>query len=60
MKLLAREPNAVMVSEITRLYVAKRFGESEIRAVQRALRVPELPESWKQYFRDRLRRAAAV
>ena len=60
MKLLAREPNAVMVSEITRLYVAKRFGESEIRAVQRALRVPELPESWKQYFRDRLRHAAAV
>jgi len=50
----------VMVSEITRLYVAKRFGESEIRAVQRALRVPELPESWKQYFRDRLRQAAAV
>src|SRR5213080_733567 len=60
MKLLAREPNAVMVSEITSLYVAKRFGESEIRAVQRALRVPELPESWKQYFRDRLRHAAAV
>src|SRR5213082_1909605 len=60
MKLLAREPNAVMVSEITRLYVAKRFGEAEIRAVQRALRVPELPESWKHYFRDRLRHAAAV
>src|SRR5213082_3323095 len=35
MKLLAREPNAVMVSEITRLYVAKRFGESEIREIGR-------------------------
>ena len=57
MKLIAREPNAVAVSEITRLYVAKRYGETETRAAQRALRVPELPESWKEYFRDRLRRA---
>src|SRR6266436_3485519 len=57
MKLLAQEANAVAVSEITRLYVAKRFGEAEIRAVRRALRVPELPESWKEYFRERLGQA---
>jgi MOSC domain-containing protein YiiM len=56
-KLMAREPNAVPVSEITRLYVAKRYGEAEIRAVRRALRVEELPESWKEYFRERLRQA---
>src|SRR2546422_11612615 len=55
MKVIAREASAVAVSEITRLYVAKRFGEAEIRAVQRTLRVPELPESWKHYFCDRLR-----
>jgi MOSC domain-containing protein YiiM len=57
MKVMAREANAVAVSEITRLYVAKRFGEAEIRAVRRALRVEELPESWKEYFRQRLRQA---
>jgi len=57
MKVIAREANAVAVSEITRLYVAKRFGEPEIRAVRRALRVEELPESWKEYFRERLRQA---
>ncbi len=56
-KVMAREANAVAVSEITRLYVAKRFGEAEIRAVRRALRVEELPESWKEYFRERLRQA---
>jgi MOSC domain-containing protein YiiM len=60
MKVIAREPNAVPVSEITRLYVVKRFGEVEIRAVRRALRVEELPESWKEYFRERLRHAASV
>jgi MOSC domain-containing protein YiiM len=59
MKATVREANAVPVSEITRLYVAKRFGEAEIRAVGRALRVPELPESWKEYFRERLRQAGA-
>jgi MOSC domain-containing protein YiiM len=56
-KVMARERSAVPVSAITRLYVAKRFGEAEIRAVRRALRVEELPESWKKYFRERLRQA---
>ncbi len=56
-KVIAREANAVAVSEITHLYVVKRFGEAEIRAVRRALRVEELPESWKEYFRERLRQA---
>jgi hypothetical protein len=31
-----------------------------LRAVRRALRVEELPESWKEYFRERLRQAAPV
>jgi MOSC domain-containing protein YiiM len=57
MKLMAREPNGVKVSEITRLYVVKRYGEAEIRAVRRALLVAELPESWKEYFRQRLGQA---
>ena len=59
-KVIAREPNAVSVSEITRLYVVKRFGEAEIRAVRRALGVKELPEGWKEYFRERLRHAGST
>ena len=59
-EVISGEANAVAVSEITRLYVAKRFGEAEVRAVRRALRVEELPESWKEYFRERLRHAAPV
>src|SRR6266436_7608142 len=51
MKMTARDANAVAVSEITHLYVVKRYGDAETRAVRRALRVPELPESWKEYFR---------
>jgi MOSC domain-containing protein YiiM len=59
-KVVAREPNAVAVSEITRLYVVKRYGEAEISAVRRALGVKELPESWKEYFRERLRHAGSI
>ena len=57
MKLVAREANAVAVSEITHLYVVKRYGEAEIGAVRRALRVAGLPDGWKKYFRERLRQA---
>src|SRR5713226_7306028 len=58
MEVIEREANAVAVSEITHLYVAKRFGEAEISSVQRAFRAEALPESWKEYLRERLRRAA--
>ena len=54
MKLIGRGAEGVAVSEITGLYVAKRYGDAEIRAVRRALRVEELPEGWKGYFRERL------
>jgi 3-alpha domain len=40
--------------------VEKRFGEVEISAVRRALGVKELPGSWKEYFRERLRNAGSI
>jgi MOSC domain-containing protein YiiM len=57
MVVVARDPDAVPVSEITRLYVAKRYTGDDVASVHRALRVEALPESWKEYFRERLRRA---
>jgi MOSC domain-containing protein YiiM len=56
-KVIARDANAVPVSEITRLYVAKRYGDEDVASVRHALRVAALPESWKEYFRERLERA---
>ena len=53
---VAPDPNGVPVSEITRLYAEKRYGESEVTSVRRVLQVAAVPESWKQYFRDRLER----
>src|SRR6266542_1241130 len=48
-KLLARDPNAVPVSEITRLYVTKRYGDDDLTWLRRALQVAALPEPWKAY-----------
>jgi MOSC domain-containing protein YiiM len=55
MKVIGRDPNALPVSEITRLYITKRFSEDDARSVGRALQIAALPESWKEYFRERLR-----
>jgi len=55
-KPIAQDPNAVPVSEITRLYITKRFDDEDVTSLRRALRVAALPESWKDYFQDRLHR----
>jgi MOSC domain-containing protein YiiM len=53
-KVIAREANAVPVPAITHLYIAKRYGDDDMALLRRALHVAALPESWKQYFRERL------
>jgi MOSC domain-containing protein YiiM len=53
----AHDPSAVPISEITRLYVAKRYSDDDDASVGRALRVTALPEGWKAYFRERLQMA---
>jgi MOSC domain-containing protein YiiM len=54
------DPGAVPVSEITRLYSAKRYADPDVAWVRRALRVAALPESWKEYFRQRLQKIPAL
>lgn len=55
-KAISRDPNAVPVSEITRLYIAKRYADDDVIWVRRAMQVAALPESWKQYLRERLQK----
>jgi len=67
-QLLSRDPHAVPISEITRLYVTlhaapgeakststgNTFSDADAVVVHRALQVATFPESWKSYLRDRL------
>jgi MOSC domain-containing protein YiiM len=56
-KVISRDENAVPVSEVTRLYIAKRYDGEDVKSLRRALRVVALPESWKEYFRERVDKA---
>jgi len=57
MKLMAHAENSLPISEITRLYVTKRYGVADLAFVRWALAVSALPESWKVYFHERLLKA---
>ena len=54
-----REPISVPVPWITRLYVAKKYSADDVADVRRVLRASALPDSWKEYFRERLARISA-
>lgn len=56
---ISRDPAAVPVSAITRLYIAHNFSADDAAMVRRALTVDALPESWKSWFEDKLHRLAS-
>ena len=53
---LGREPNSVPVAQITRLYLAKKYNADDVDLARRTLSIAALPDSWKDYFRERLER----
>jgi MOSC domain-containing protein YiiM len=56
---LSHASDSVSVTEIVRLYVAKNYSSDDARLVQRAIATEALPESWKEYFREKLTRLSA-
>jgi MOSC domain-containing protein YiiM len=50
----AEDPQRLRVADITRLYVARAFDRDDVATAKKALEVAALPESWKEYLRDRL------
>lgn len=55
--LISRDANAVPVSEVTRLYVCKRFAPEDLDSLRRMMKVEALPESWKGYLQERMQKA---
>ncbi|HEX8137273.1 MAG TPA: MOSC domain-containing protein [Pyrinomonadaceae bacterium] len=55
MELIERDAHEVTVSEITRLYA---HGKTDVEAMRRAARVEALPRSWRDYFQERIEKAA--
>ena len=51
---LTRDENRISVADVTRLYA---FERNDFAGMRRAVEVPDLPDSWRDYFRDRLQSA---
>jgi MOSC domain-containing protein YiiM len=51
---ISRDANVVPVTEITRLYVAKRFAPDDLDSLRRIIGIESVPEDWKGYFRERI------
>jgi MOSC domain-containing protein YiiM len=49
--ILSRDPHAVLVTDIVRLYAADKGNQALLR---RVTELPALPEDWREYFRRRL------
>ena len=56
---IGRDSQSVAVADILRLYIEKRYNTTDVDLLRRALTVEALPESWKDYFRERLKSARA-
>jgi MOSC domain-containing protein YiiM len=56
---LSLDPHSVPVSDVTRLYVAKKYDAKDAAMVRRALDVDALTDSWKEYFLEKLTRLGA-
>ena len=50
---IKRDINQVGISDIVRLYASDR---EDIKMMRRAVKVEALPEGWKDYFYEQLRR----
>jgi MOSC domain-containing protein YiiM len=54
MHMVSHDSESISVSEITRLYVTKKYVIEDVNQMRRALKVTGLPESWKEYFEEEL------
>jgi MOSC domain-containing protein YiiM len=54
--LLSHDLDSVSVSEVTRLYVAKKFDGADAHQARRVLSLNALPKSWKEYLQEKVNR----
>lgn len=57
---LSRVPEEVSIADITRLYLAKDYDSDDVRRVRLALTLDALPDSWKDWLREKVNRLAAA
>ena len=53
---LGRVPESLSITEIVRLYVAKKYDSDDLKLAQRAIAVDALPDGWREYFHEKVNR----
>ena len=56
-ELISRDPNDVTIADIVRVYA---FEKDDAKTMRRAMEVEALPESWREYFQERIEKPARV
>ena len=58
--LIGRDPHGLALPDVTRLYINRRYSPEDAEAALRATRLQALPESWRSYFLERLKKLRYV
>ncbi|MBI2454692.1 MAG: MOSC domain-containing protein [candidate division NC10 bacterium] len=51
---IGRDRNSIPVPDITRLYITRNYSHADLQILQRATQLAALPESWREYFREKV------
>lgn len=54
---LGGEADAISIAEFLRLYLVKEYDSTSAERVRRALALEAMPDEWKPYFEEKLRRS---
>ena len=52
---IARDPERISIADFNRLYVAKTHTQEDAATMARLIKIPALPQDWKDYFNEQLR-----
>ena len=52
---IARDPEKISIADFNRLYVAKTHTQEDAATMARLIKIPALPQDWKDYFNEQLR-----
>ena len=56
---LSHDPEGVSIADIIRLYVARDYNDRDVRQIEKALVLDALPDSWKDWLREKMHRLAS-
>jgi MOSC domain-containing protein YiiM len=54
LQMVSRDPQSISIADFNRLYLAKHHSAADAEMIARLMKIPALPQDWKDYFREQL------